>query len=111
MNLSSLIAKIKYKQDCDDKVMEASSAGIATRFFQMVVMLLWRIVTVTMVAFFLRNAQTVGTRLQRILERDFKKTFCIEDDELFIEEYQSSFDGTDADHSSDSSVVSARLRA
>ena len=55
LNLSSLTAKIKYKQDCDDKVMEVSFAGIATRFFQMVVMLIWRIVTVTMVAFYLRE--------------------------------------------------------
>ena len=46
--------KERFFRDCEDDYLDYSSAAFMTRSFQMIVMLLWRIVTVTMLIFLFR---------------------------------------------------------
>ena len=53
---------LKFKKECYDDTMKVSVAGIATRVMNMLALLLWRVVTLTMLIFFERHARQVPTK-------------------------------------------------
>ena len=59
LNMSGFVTEMKFKRECFDDVMAPSPAGVVTRVANMMALLLWRIVTLTMLLFFVRHAKTL----------------------------------------------------
>ena len=56
-NASAFFTQLKFSSECKDSVLGPSYAGILSRSFTMIVLLLWRVITVTMLIVFLRQAR------------------------------------------------------
>ena len=54
LNVSELVTSILYNRQCKDDITEVSTAGVVGIIFEFIIVVLWRIITVTMVIFFLK---------------------------------------------------------
>ena len=78
--------------------MDISYAGLITRTLDMMVLLLWRVITFTMLIVFLRQARPLYPNEYRSIEKDLRQAFAIEDDTMYV---SNSYDEEDDENSSE----------
>ena len=109
LNFVSYYADTKFEKDCEDG--GSDTIGIASRAMNMVILLLWRIMNITFVIIFIRYAQEFKKEDTIAMEKDFKKAFAIEDDEVYedSEEYDEETEEDDEfSYSGASSAISRK---
>ncbi len=92
MNAVLFITKIIFLKQCYDKVDDYSVSGLISRVLTLAIMFLWRIITVTMCVFIMRQAQQIHNQDYVTICKDIHYAICEEDDELYVDEDGESVD-------------------
>jgi len=71
----------KFKSECNDDVIAHSTASFVSRGLTQFIMILWRLMTVTMIIFFLKHARPFPYREKQAILRDFRTIFDKENKE------------------------------
>ena len=69
------ITNVQFAQQCNDEEYDTSSAGVITRSLDMIVLLLWRVITFTMLIVFLRQARHLDPKEYKSIEKDLRQAF------------------------------------
>ena len=92
-NFISFITNLRFASECNDDVMAPSPSAIATKILSMVLRTLWRVITVTMLIVFLRQAKPLFPNEYKAIEKDLRQAFATEDDNVTL--YMSNSDEED----------------
>ena len=92
------INNVRFAKQCNDGEVDISYAGLITRTLDMMVLLLWRVITFTMLIVFLRQARPLYPNEYRSIEKDLRQAFAIEDDTMYV---SNSYDEEDDENSSE----------
>ena len=93
LDVSQFVTSMIFNKDCADEVMAKSAAGITGKVFALVAIVLWRVVTLIMCLFFMRQMQKITDDDMSKLMKDFQRKFAEDDDfdfeDIDIEEESS----------------------
>ena len=83
--------------------MAPSSAALVTKVLSMIIRMLWRVVTLTMLIVFLRQARPLFPNEYKSIEKDLRQAFATEDDNTVC---VSNSDDDDEEYAEDSEIQS-----
>lgn len=101
-NLMAFFSSLAFTKECDAEQVRASTAGILTRSLSVAVLILWRVVTFTMLIIFLRQARPLLPIEQQSITRDLKRAFAEEEGNAYYVE-QSSDDEDEEEYDDEQS--------
>ena len=81
-DLAADIISVQFAYQCNDYEYDTSYAGIITRSLDMIVLLLWRVITFTMFIVFLRQARHLFPNEYKSIEKEIRQAFALKDDTL-----------------------------
>ena len=91
------ITNVQFAQQCNDEEYDSSFAGVTTRSLDMAVLLLWRVITFTMLIVYLRQARHLYPNEYKSIERDIRQAIAVEDDTLCVSNSDEDEDEYDSE--------------
>ena len=110
LSLAHFATEEEFWDQCNDQDVETTYAGYYSRIFDMVVLILWRLMTVAMCTFYVGYAHKNAFQFSVQIAEELQRAICIEDDELFIIDEESDEDSESSSSSEEGRKKSKRSR-